>query len=61
MKSKDSGHKQKFYLVTRVLLATSLVHTTISLGHVAFPQFSTHSIMSKLDWSGRNEENKIHG
>jgi Fe(3+) dicitrate transport protein len=33
MKSKDSGHKQKFYLVTRVLLATSLVHTTISLGH----------------------------
>jgi len=28
---------------------------------VAFPQFSTHSIMSKLDWSGRNEENKIRG
>jgi hypothetical protein len=27
---------------------------------VAFPQFSRHSIMSKLDWSERNEENEIH-
>jgi hypothetical protein len=27
---------------------------------LAFPQFSRHSIMSKLDWSERNEENEIH-
>ncbi len=26
---------------------------------MAFPQFSRHLIMSKLDWSGRNEENEI--
>ena len=27
---------------------------------LAFPQFSRHSIMSKLNCSGRNEENEIH-
>ena len=33
----------------------------LSVKELAFPQFSRHSIMSKLDWSGRNEENKIYG
>ena len=33
----------------------------INVIFLVFPQFSRHSIMSKLDWSGRNEENKIYG
>ena len=28
---------------------------------LVFPQFSRHSITSKLDWRGRNDENKIYG
>lgn len=42
--------------------AESGTYESIAGGTVSmvFPQFSRHSIMSKLDWSERNEENEIH-
>jgi integrase/recombinase XerD len=42
-----------------VLDSTGAVRGEVFLAALAFPQFSRHLIMSKLDWSGRNEENEI--
>ena len=39
----------------------NIILRSVEKSGLAFPQFSRHSIMSKLDWSGRNEENKIYG
>ena len=40
--------------------AVLAIEVMFSLPILVFPQFSRHLIMSKLDWSGRNEENKIY-
>ena len=37
------------------------IFNTLEFMQLALPQFSRHSKMSKLHWSGRNEENGIHG